>query len=146
MTHDAALILRRPRPAKALISLVAMIDVLLILLVFFMVTSTYLDLDMIPAVDTRDQPPTTSAGSDTTPGQRLLIRVGADGRPFVRGQPIDPSALSTVLTTRLAEQPQLSVVLLPSGQAQMQALIRIMDMATQAGVTQLRVIRLEPRP
>ena len=46
----AALSLTRPSRPRALISLVPMIDVMLILLVFFMVTSTYLNLDMIPAV------------------------------------------------------------------------------------------------
>jgi hypothetical protein len=40
-------------------SLVAMIDVLMILLFFFMVTSTYLDLDMVPLVEGNgeDAPP-----------------------------------------------------------------------------------------
>ena len=42
--------LSRPRPAKTLISLVPMIDVMLILLVFFMVTSTYLNLDILSLI------------------------------------------------------------------------------------------------
>ena len=46
--------LSRSKPPQRLISLVPMIDVLLIMLVFFMVTSTYLDLDMIPVARAAD--------------------------------------------------------------------------------------------
>jgi biopolymer transport protein ExbD len=87
MTDATTLTLKRPRPPRALISLVAMIDVLLILLVFFMVTSTYLDLDMIPAVSQNDEnssPPET-AKADAQP---ILVRIGADGQPVLRGQPL----------------------------------------------------------
>ena len=48
--------LKRRSRNGPLISLVPMIDVMLILLVFFMVTSTYLNLDMIPAVRQQDPP------------------------------------------------------------------------------------------
>jgi biopolymer transport protein ExbD len=63
MTDATTLTLKRPRPPRALISLVAMIDVLLILLVFFMVTSTYLDLDMIPAVSQNEENSSPPAGT-----------------------------------------------------------------------------------
>ena len=141
MSQPDALVLRRPRPPRALISLVAMIDVLLILLVFFMVTSTYLDLDMIPAVSQQD----ASAGAVSVPEQGarpLMIRIGADGRPFVRGQPLAPEALSQLVRANLGAQ----VLILPTGVAQTQALVSVMDIATSAGAREVRVIRLEARP
>ena len=49
--------LARYHSDKALISLVPLIDVMLILLVFFMVTSTYLNLDMIPFVERSEEAP-----------------------------------------------------------------------------------------
>ena len=145
MDPAQALTLRRPRPPRALISLVAMIDVLLILLVFFMVTSTYLDLDMIPAVSQDgDSAATAVTIEDRAPP--LLIRIGADGVPVVRGQAMTRPALEALLRERLAEAPTLSVMLLPTGVARTQALVSVMDLATGAGVTNLRVIRLEGRP
>lgn len=146
MTDAPALALRRPRPARALISLVAMIDVLLILLVFFMVTSTYLDLDMIPALS---QDEGESAAASATPEQTappLLIRIGADGMPVIRGQTVALAELDQLLRTRLQSAPTLSVMVLPTGVARTQALVSVMDIATQAGVRNLRVVRLEPRP
>lgn len=140
----ASVTLHRPARAKALISLVPMIDVMLILLVFFMVTSTYLNLDMIPAVRQQDDAGGPAAISET-PGT-VLIRLGADGAPVVRGQALSPDQLGALLRTRLADEPLTQVIVLPSGAAKTQALITVMDTATRAGAARLRVIRLEARP
>lgn len=145
MQDPASLTLKRPRPARALISLVAMIDVLLILLVFFMVTSTYLDLDMIPAVSQQEDVSETAPVSAQAAAP-LLIRIGADGTPVIRGQSLSLTDLGTLLQNRLAENSALSVMLLPTGVARTQSLVSVMDIATRAGVTNLRVIRLEARP
>jgi biopolymer transport protein ExbD len=143
MTEQASLALKRPRPAKALISLIPMIDVLLILLVFFMVTSTYLDLDLIPAVSQQED----QAGNAPAPvSAPLLIRLGESGMPVIRGQDMTLEALDQMLRGRLRTTPNLSIVILPTGVARMQSLISVMDVATSAGVTQVRVIRLEGRP
>lgn len=138
------LVLNRPRPPKALISLVPMIDVLLILLVFFMVTSTYLNLDMIPAVTRAGTPENSTTQAEPAP--TLLIRLGADGNPAVQGRSLAPEDLDALLRVRLSAEPLTQVVVLPSGGAAMQALVSVMDIATRAGATRLRVIRLEARP
>ena len=132
---------RPPRPGQ-LISLVPMIDVMLILLVFFMVTSTYLNLDMIPAVRQQDQA-APAAPSET--GPTVMIRLGADGVPVIRGQPMPPGALAQALTRQLADEPLTQVVVLPSRAARTPALITVMDTATRVGALRLRVIRLEAR-
>ena len=136
-------IARRP-PGRSVISLVPMIDVLMILLVFFMVTSTYLNLDMIPAVERAES---AAAPSNSGPaGTPLLLRIGADGVATVRGQPLPPAALGQLLADRITENPTLAVLVLPSGAADMQALVSVMDTAAQSGVSNLRVIRLEAQP
>ena len=144
MSQTVSFALKRPRPPKALISLVAMIDVLLILLVFFMVTSTYLDLDLIPAVAQEDNTPAPTEVSATS--ATLLIRLGESGQPVVRGQTLTMQDLAALLRARLDAAPNLSIVILPTGVARMQALISVMDTATTAGATKVRVIRLEGRP
>lgn len=140
----AGISLRRPAPPRVLISLVPMIDVLLILLVFFMVTSTYLDLDMIPAVRQQDSAETSQTAPENT--SVVMIRLAADGIPVIRGQPMTPPGLQAHLRALLADEPLTQVVVLPSGAATTQALISVMDIATRAGAVRLRVIRLEARP
>ena len=140
----ASLTLKRPTRARALISLVPMIDVMLILLVFFMVTSTYLNLDMIPAVRQQDQAQNQASAPDAS--ATVMIRLGADGGAVIRGQPVSDRDLEQFLRLRLREEPLTQVVVLPTGAAKTQALISVMDVATRAGVLRLRVIRLQARP
>jgi biopolymer transport protein ExbD len=140
----ASLTLKRPARARALISLVPMIDVMLILLVFFMVTSTYLNLDMIPAVRQQDQ--AQAPATESPPAGTIMIRLGADGVPVIRGQAISNANLETLLRQRLAQEPLTQVMILPSGAAKTQGLITVLDVATRAGVVRLRVIRLQARP
>lgn len=134
--------LGRPRRSGPLISLVPMIDVMLILLVFFMVTSTYLNLDMIPAIRQQER----AGGSGPASGGTVLIRLAADGVPVTQGRALSHDSLSALLTERLADDPLTQVLVLPSGAATTQALITVMDTATRAGAVRLRVIRLEAQP
>jgi biopolymer transport protein ExbD len=135
------MILSRHTRPHALISLVPMIDVMLILLVFFMVTSTYLNLDMIPAL----RPADGGASPGETPEVRLMIRIQADGTASLRGKALSPQALAQVLQKALEEDPAAQMVILPSGSAPTQALISLMDLAATAGVQNMRVLRLEAR-
>ena len=134
--------LRRRTQPRTLISLVPMVDVMLILLVFFMVTSTYLNLDMIPAV----RPSESGTTEAPLPEGTIMIRIGADGIAVLRGQPFDADALASHMTAETASEPLTQVLILPSGAAPMQALISVMDAAALAGVQRLRVLRLEALP
>jgi biopolymer transport protein ExbD len=72
-----------------------------------------------------------------------MIRIGADGVPTTRGTGLTLTELEAFLLARMQETPGLQLLVLPSGAADMQALVSVMDAATRAGVTNLRVVRLE---
>ncbi len=138
------MIRRRSRPPM-LITVVPMIDVLMILLIFFMVTSSYLNLNMVPAVQADDATEAASPPSaDTTPVPTLLVRLGADGVAVIAGQRLDPDALQSTVSNRLRTAPETPVVVLPSGAADTQSLIALMDRIARAGAAQVRIIRIEP--
>lgn len=142
--HDpSALMLKRPRPPNAVISLVPMVDVMLILLVFFMVTSTYLNLDMIPAAKRGEEMAETPPNAAAPQSRVLMIRLGADGIPTVRGQPLDATALADMLRNLTENDPDMRVLILPSGAADMQALVSVMETASLAGARNVSVVRLE---
>ena len=139
----AGIALKRPAPRRNLVSIVSMIDVMMILLFFFMVTSSYLNLDMVPALQksedaAADAPQAPAPSAHAT----LLIRIAADGSAAVRGQTLNAAALTTVIKDRLTTDPLTPVVLFPSGGAELQALITVMDTVTKAGAVRVRVIRL----
>lgn len=135
--------LTRRDDSRQLVSLVPMIDVMLILLVFFMVTSTYLNLDMIPVVERSSEAAQPLQTNEPEQAATLLIRIGADGQTYIRGRPLDTATLRGLIEDRLAQNPLLNVVLLPSTQANMQNLVSTMDLLTQAGASRLRLMQLE---
>lgn len=126
-----------------------LVDVMMILLVFFMVTSTYLDLDTLPLVQDRaEAPDAPDPGPAAGPGAAsvLMVRIAADGRPHLRGAALDQAGLAAALAAARRARPDLAVVVLPSAEADVQALVDVMEAAARAGAPALRVVRLEPAP
>jgi biopolymer transport protein ExbD len=114
-----------------------MIDVLLIMLVFFMVTSTYLNLDMIPMAQSSDDTASTSSVTET---QTVMIRLGGDGRTYLQGR---PTLLPQLAATLQSQGPNTNVLILPSARASTQNLVTLLDTLTAAGLTRLRIVQLE---
>ncbi|MEQ6250647.1 biopolymer transporter ExbD [Sulfitobacter sp. HNIBRBA3233] len=138
------MILARPaRPARR-VTLVPLIDVLFILLVYFMVTSVYRDLDMIPLAETQDAPQAVTPAKDRRTGPVALLRLTAGGEVALRGRTLDPRGLREFLETTAAEGGRL--LILPSGSAPLQALTRLMDATAAAGIIDARLVRIEASP
>ena len=137
-----AFALKRPPRRHSMISVVSMIDVMMILLFFFMVTSTYLNLDMVPALQKSDEVP-GSGPATPGPATTLMIRIAATGQAMVGGDTLDAAALTTLLQQRLSADPLTPVVLFPSGAAHLQDLIRVMDIVARSGAVRVRVLRIE---
>jgi len=131
--------LARRKRNMALITMTPLVDVMMILLVFFMVTSSYLDLDMMPMVQSETQSGTQSGNAVTGPAPTLLIRITANGNAVLRGQPLSAENLAQALQ----DAPNAQVLILPSGGANVQGLVSVIQTATEAGATNLRVVRLE---
>lgn len=123
------------------VTLVPLIDVLFILLFYFMVTSVYLDLDMIPVSQTAEE---TGVAVGEALGGSILLRIDTEGRTVIRGKVIPTAELGDwFLKEDLVAH---TVLILPSGEAPVQALATVMDALAHAGVTRTRLVRLEARP
>ena len=138
---------RLPRRTRAhqLVSLAPLVDVLLILLVFFMVTSTYLDLDMIPMAEPGEAPVQTTAATNTESGRSgaVLIRLDAEGRSFLAGERLEGQALSDAVARRLAGTGDGQVLVLPSSRAPAQALVDVLGAVAFVGAGRVQVVRFE---
>ena len=140
--------LARPRRRGPMLLMTPLVDVMFILLIFFMVTSTFLDLDMIPLVSGAPPPAAESmvpeaTGEPMAGPRRLLVRLNADGRTFVAGQAVDLADLTSIVSGHVTASPSASVLVLPSGAATTQALVSLMDALARAGARDVRVLRLE---
>ena len=148
--------LARRKRQGPLITMTPMIDVLFILLIFFMVTSTFLDLDMIPLIggarpgaqssaqsSLESSPAPAAARERAAETGSLLVRLGADGRTYVAGQAVNPVALTAMVSLRVAARPSTPIMVLPSGSATIQSLVSLMDALARAGARDVRVVRFE---
>ena len=136
--------LKQTDKPRNLISLVPMIDVMLIMLIFFMVTSTYLNLDMIPVFQRSDE--TSAASSNQTKNANndtMLVRLSADGTAYYLGRSINNDELTQLIKNQVNKFPSTNILLFPSNHTQTQSLVTLMDTITKAGGTRLRIIRLE---
>lgn len=131
------MLVRRSRAGRR-ITLVPLIDVLFILLVYFMVTSVYRNLDMIPVVQSQDQ---TTGTTQAASGDTLLLRITADGKIALRGDVLEADALVPVLAQTTGR-----VLILPSGAAPLWALAEVLDAVSLAGISNAQLVRLEALP
>ena len=150
--------LARRRRLGPLISMTPLIDVMFILLVFFMVTSTFLDLDMIPLVGAARSGAETSgtaAPKTVAPGTlaaekgtlseagSLMVRLSAEGRTIVSGREVDGAGLRTMVATRVAAGSSKPILVLSSGFATTQSLVSLLDLLARAGAQDVRIVRIE---
>jgi len=143
---------RRTPRRSLLISLTPLVDVMLILLVFFMVTSNFLNLNMLPILrksteagagdgrpNTVDQRELGASG-----GRVILVRLAADGSMHIGGRSRDHTEFIAVLSSRLNADPEMPVLVMPSGGATTQDLVRLLDTVSAAGGQDVRIVRLGP--
>jgi len=138
-------IARRATGVRPGIALTPLVDVMLILLVFFMVTSSYLDLDMIPMAEPAETPVETTATGDpdaAAPGA-VLIRLDAAGRAFLAGAQLGGQALTDAVSGRLAAAGDVPVLILPSMRASTQALVDVLGAVSGSGAGRVQVVRFD---
>ena len=122
---------RRPR---ALISLTPLIDVVFILLLFFMLASSFLDLNAIDL-----DAPAEGAGTSSAQGA-LLIEVRLDGVRFAgRYMPLED--LADLVAERVAERPQLRVLVQPGAGVNLQRTVRVLDRLSAVGAGHLSLMQ-----
>ncbi|WP_109465079.1 ExbD/TolR family protein [Albibacillus kandeliae] len=93
--------LRRPAPAQHSETIIALIDVVLFLLIFFMLIGR-----MDATAPFEVSPPLATTGSDMPAGGATLA-IAADGALALDGQALDRTTLDSRLAALLAEDPDL---------------------------------------
>jgi biopolymer transport protein ExbD len=128
----------KPR-RRVLINLAPMIDILMILLIFFMVSSSFRKHQ---AIDVSLPKAETGAASEAPPHE---IVVDKEGDLSWENQSISREALRGALRALMKDAPETPVVLRADEAAPFQAVVDVMDMARSVGGTRL-VIPTESLP
>ena len=126
---------RKSRPEEPEINLIPFIDVLLVVLIFLMLSTTYskftelqVTLPVADAEQARDRP------------RELIVSVSADGRYALNRRPVDGRSVE-LLTAELSAAAQGTndsiVIVSADAAAAHQSVINVMDAARRAGLPKL---------
>ena len=121
---------------ELVINLTPLIDVVFLLLIFFMVTTTFLD----PEREIEVELPTAQSGGEPerTPDE-IVLTVNEDGSIAYRDEILQREGLLRVLRTAAQHDPDTPVTIRGHRRAQHQSIVSVMDACGVAGLSNLAV-------
>ncbi len=117
------------------INLIAMIDVLLVILIFMMVTTTFSQI-----AELQINLPTAEAEKPADKPAAINVAVDASGRYLVNGSSVpdsDTAALSLALRRAAGDRPDPVIVINADAKATHQAVVSVMEAARQSGYSHI---------
>ena len=130
-----AMIVRTTR-RRALIGLTPLIDVVFILLVFFMLASSFVDWRAIELA----APSAETSGAGGLVEGALLVEVRADGLRFA-GETLPLSTIAERVAARLAAAPDTAVLVKPVPGVTLQSSVTVLDRLAKTGAVNLSLVR-----
>ena len=119
------------------INMAPLIDMVFILLIFFMVTTSFVKETGIDV-----QRPTASTAALKEKGN-ILIGVSADGRVFLDRKQIDIRSVRAHVERCVAENPEGAVVIVADKSSHTGVVIRVMDQCRLAGARNVSIAALK---
>ena len=127
------------RPVKKIaINLTPLIDVLFILIIFFTVSSTFLEQ---PGIELKI-PEAESSQSHTA--QKVIIYIDKDGKLYLNDDPIEMENVAESVETLISAQTDKSVVLRADENVAHGSVITIMDKLRKKGIYKIIVSTSKP--
>lgn len=112
------------------IDMTPMLDVVFIMLIFFIVTASFvkeLGLDMNSPDN--DEPPPENIKENNT----ILIRISSNGRIWVDETPTDVSGVKPAVGRLFAQNPKAKVVIQPEPESKTDLMIQVLDQSRATG-------------
>ena len=125
--------LRPQKKRSVILNVTSLIDVLFLLLIFFMISTSFL---ATPAIKL-ELP--KAKHSDVVRQKPIVVYVDPSGAIFLNDEPVDVSLLAAVLEGKLSESEEKSVVLKADSRVSHGAVVEVMDIVKGAGAKRLVV-------
>ena len=125
----------RRRPEEPEINLIPFIDVLLVVLIFLMLSTTYARFTELQV----NLPSANAEASTPRPGE-IVVAVSSDGRYAIDRNAIDGRSverLTAELIAAAAGRPDTMVIISADALAVHQSVVNVLDAARRAGLTRL---------
>jgi len=120
------------------INISPLIDLVFLLLIFFLVTTSFVKETGIDV-----NRPTASTAMPKEKGN-ILIGVDSDGRVFLEGRQIDIRSVQAHIERCLAENPEGSIVIVADKNSHTGIVIRVMDQCRLAGAKNISIAAARP--
>ena len=114
---------------------VNLIDLVLILLIFFITTTTFLNLKLIELTL-----PEASAKSLDRDDRTLVLSIDRDGNLFADKRPLTLEALPALLRERRAAEPELSVLVAADAQSRHEAFVALLSLLKAEQVGRIGIV------
>jgi len=126
---------RKPRPEDPEINLIPFIDVLLVILIFLMLSTTYSKFTELSVTL-----PSANADASRDRPAEIIVAVAADGRYTVDHQAVDGrnvDALTQALRAAADTRKESFLIISADAMSTHQAVINVMDAARRAGLSRM---------
>jgi biopolymer transport protein ExbD len=111
------------------IDLTPMLDVVMIMLIFFIVTGSFVRESSIEV----ERKPTTSNVSNE-PSENIVIQISASNEIWIKGRRIDVRSVRANISRMKAETPQAAVVIKAHNKSTVNVVAAIVDSSREAGI------------
>ena len=132
--------LRRGGREEPDVNLTPLIDVVFLLLIFFMVTTTFVKEASLEIVL-----PEASAEADSGKRVPVEIAIDAQGRYFINQREVVNTTLDTLVVAlkKAKLDPELGIVVRADARTPHSAVVKAMDAAGQAGISRISIATVE---
>ncbi len=127
---------RRPE-SDAEINVTPLLDIVFIMLIFFIVTTSFVHEIGVEMNRSANEPLTTEEESEI-----ILVRIESDGRIFIRNRQTDIRLVHANIEMNLASMPDAAVVVAAARNSDAGLLVKVVDQARVAGAQQVSMVAL----
>ena len=125
---------------EAEINITPMLDIVFIMLIFFIVTTSFVRETGLEVSQPNAAPP-PAVQHDKGP---IVVRIDSSGRISVKGRPLEPRALEANLEREKAEKPTAPLIVAAHPQAATEVLVAVLDAARSVGIESINVATATP--
>jgi biopolymer transport protein ExbD len=119
---------------EAEINMTPMLDMVFILLIFFIVTTSFVHPTGISVSRPSNAPTQTKKQNKV-----ILIQIGNNGSITMDGRTVDPSAVEANVEREMATKPNATVVVVSGKQSHAGNLVTVIDQARRAGAKKVSI-------
>ena len=127
-------VIPKRRRRKAEINIVPLVDVLVVLIFFFLVSMQFRNLTLLNLT----LPKIETAGKEQ-PTDSLRIGVDVEGNYFLNGSPVSEEQLTEEVRTVAALSPQTPVLIMADENSLLRKVTHVMDTCRKAGLDKVRL-------